>query len=777
MRSRNPQYPRNSDVPIKKVASNFYGMLTGEPASELPDGYSALNKNVIDRGEFYSVRNGSRLYSSLKLGYDIASVNTTTDTITITGVHYFQTGDPIWFIGDDLPAPLAQNIEYFVVRADVNKFKVSTTYANASAGTAINLTTEGTSSKCYYGTMNGYLDHDAAGLVLFVFGNAVYVSDKHIRSLTKVTNIGPVRPSGICMISALDTDAIIFSETGIFKVFLGNEFYYMDLVNKPVPNTLVTDRNQSLPATIYGYLYIFSIATLDESGNSSRLSSTILAESGTCQNDSVKDYGECFFTTPIGVSLASNHVIGPFTVPNGASNITHMPLYRTRNIGEYSGGAGTDVSSEGNRRDFFVWAADIPVAKAFVVTVSGGGATLTLVGSTNKFSINDIGSQLKDTAGNTVLIATFVSENVVTVTNVSGSFADGTRYCFVGNGRGGVSSQSGKIITGSGLGTPSLLTTADVGEIVFVSDGTTRRIKKLINAYTFEVVEDGDFTNLCITFKPSSGNFTRNWNDTLPDDSQGDGRISLSDMYAFANEGSDIYVPRRFALPIPNSNVGVIENGFMVCAKRTESKYYYSQIGDKPYTIGYYNAPYQSRKINGAITFMVIFPSKIIILCNDKTYALILNSATNSGRSAVGESIMELPTAECIDYKKGVKAWQTIKFKTQNLMFAILNDASIKYFDGMAWSNEDLAFVNGKDAVSYKYIKKIDQSEGINAFYSNNSGLKLWFRKWDELENSSTSVYTAVQLTLNDTDTNVQGSLDTRSERGSGLTDKSLMVV
>lgn len=776
MRSRNPGYPRVSDNKLRKAMVNFTGMLSGEPASELPDGYSALNKNVIDRGEYYEVRNGSRLYSSLKLGFAISSVVLATGTITTSGIHNLQTGYSVWLKGDGLPSPLAENTEYFVIRVDVNKIMLATTYSNSLDGTQITFSASGT-GVVYLGEINGYYDHVESGKVVIVLGNNVFVSDKNLRFLEMVTPVGFLRPSGICTIVSHDNDAVIFSSNGIFKVFLGSSSYYMDLINKPVPSVLVTDINQSLPATIYGYLYLYSLATLDMAGNSSRLDSVILFESGTSQNESVKDYGECFFDTPIGVVLSNNHIIGTLTVPNGVSNITHFPLYRTRNIGEYSGGAGTDVSSEGNRRDLLVWAADVPVAKSFVGSYNSGTGVFTISGSNNKFTINDIGSVLKDSAGNTRTISVFTNENTVTTTSLSGTWVTGTVYCFIGSGRGGRSSQSGNILDLQYVDASSVLTASDIGTLIFVADGTTRRIKTIIDSTTAEVIESGDFTDLCVTYKPSSGNFSRKWNDTLPDDSQGDGRLSLSDMYAFANEGSDIYVPRRFAIPIPNSDIGVIENGFLVAALRGTGRYYYSQIGDKPYTMGYYNPPYQTRKINGSINFMVVFPSKIIILLLDKTYALILNSSTNSGRSAVGEVIMELPTAECIDHKRGVKAWQTIRFKNQSLLFALTNDLAMRYFDGNSWSNEDLAFVSGKDAVSYKYMNKIDQSVGINSFYSTNAGLKLWFRKWEELVNSSNARYTNIQLTINSTDTNVQGSIDTYAERGSGLSDKNLMVM
>jgi hypothetical protein len=121
--------------------TTFTGMLSGEPASELPDGYSALNKNVIDRGEYYEVRNGSRLYSSLRLGFSIIAVDT--DTITTDGVHNLNTGDSVWLVGDSLPAPLAENVEYFVIRVDVNKIRLALTYSNTISGTVIPFSTTG----------------------------------------------------------------------------------------------------------------------------------------------------------------------------------------------------------------------------------------------------------------------------------------------------------------------------------------------------------------------------------------------------------------------------------------------------------------------------------------------------------------------------------------------------------------------------------------------------------------------------------------------------------
>lgn len=70
-------------------------------------------------------------------------VSTGADTITITN-HGLQTG--LGFrvtTAGTLPAPLAINTTYFVIRVDANTIQVASSYANAIAGTELDLTTTG----------------------------------------------------------------------------------------------------------------------------------------------------------------------------------------------------------------------------------------------------------------------------------------------------------------------------------------------------------------------------------------------------------------------------------------------------------------------------------------------------------------------------------------------------------------------------------------------------------------------------------------------------------
>ena len=84
-----------------------------------------------------------------------SSVSTTNDTITITG-HGLATGDVVTYRSNgDAPGtgaesgthqrmtPLDDCFEYFVIRTDANTIQLAETAANATAGTAINITNDG----------------------------------------------------------------------------------------------------------------------------------------------------------------------------------------------------------------------------------------------------------------------------------------------------------------------------------------------------------------------------------------------------------------------------------------------------------------------------------------------------------------------------------------------------------------------------------------------------------------------------------------------------------
>jgi microcystin-dependent protein len=73
------------------------------------------------------------------------SVDTGTDVITVTSNNSLMTGTAVVFTTTTtLPSPLALATTYYVIRLSDTTIKLATSLANAVAGTAINLTTQGT---------------------------------------------------------------------------------------------------------------------------------------------------------------------------------------------------------------------------------------------------------------------------------------------------------------------------------------------------------------------------------------------------------------------------------------------------------------------------------------------------------------------------------------------------------------------------------------------------------------------------------------------------------
>ncbi len=82
--------------------------------------------------------------SSGTKGFTTASVNTTTNAITITA-HGFLTGLGVvpTATAGTLPAPLVSGTTYYVIKVDADTIKLATSVVNALAGTAVDLTTVG----------------------------------------------------------------------------------------------------------------------------------------------------------------------------------------------------------------------------------------------------------------------------------------------------------------------------------------------------------------------------------------------------------------------------------------------------------------------------------------------------------------------------------------------------------------------------------------------------------------------------------------------------------
>jgi len=112
----------------------FYGILRDLEISSFGNGYTAVPPITI-AAPFYT---------------SASSVNTSTEVITLTDVHPLQTGDTVVYtIGATTIGGLSNGQTYYIIRSSQTQIKLATSYSNAVAGTAINLTSAGTGTQTF----------------------------------------------------------------------------------------------------------------------------------------------------------------------------------------------------------------------------------------------------------------------------------------------------------------------------------------------------------------------------------------------------------------------------------------------------------------------------------------------------------------------------------------------------------------------------------------------------------------------------------------------------
>jgi len=92
-----------------------------------------------------------------------STVNTTTDVITVPTNSWMVTGTPITITSPTPPAPLVTGTTYYVINLTSTTIKLALTAANATAGTAIDLTTTG-SGTAYFSARYTVSDNDEVWL-------------------------------------------------------------------------------------------------------------------------------------------------------------------------------------------------------------------------------------------------------------------------------------------------------------------------------------------------------------------------------------------------------------------------------------------------------------------------------------------------------------------------------------------------------------------------------------------------------------------------------------
>ena len=718
---KSPKQQRSEEAQLTLSQETFGGMVKDMPLTEIPLSNVYRHIDTIGYGPWGEGRPGSRRYSKVALPAREFTADPATDRLTLE--NRFLTGDRVkLFTTGALPAPLEEKTYYFVTYLTDTLVEIATTFANAVAGTQIDLTDAGVGTHTIRSaaSLRAVLDHKTQNKIIKQYGREVFVAEKLLESYEKVLCIDSVKPTDAVSRLAEEGDNAILAATDIYRVVLDDDYWHMYRVNAGIPVVILTDVDESV-LLIHVYRYYYSLARIIGTGIRNRVTdgAVLKWESGTCKDpDQEKQFGEIAFATAIGNDLTEDHIIEYLTCPIGAWAVTHYPLYRTKNIAAGTGG-------EVNNKAFYVYDEDVPVCKSISITVAGNVATI--VAGQNGFVIGDVGCTLRsDEAGTRAgVIESYVSANSVNL--VLGHTLAATEDVCIGEGRQMTVNQANRIVNRTAGDTYVI---ADEGKTIFFGDGTFDFVVRWIDANSVEVAHSNTKAAMASTIQKNAGTYAwrRKWNDTVIDDGVSTGEVGLNERILSQR---DLYIPFFNFEPLPDANIVIVDSGFMVTAMRDEIGFYYSHIGAKGFIAGMYRIDQQFGELPVAIRDIIVMPSLAVLVSSNKTYNMPLNvPIPNVGNRDVGEFIQKLIEPSEVDGKIGVTAWQTIRYVNASLFIALTSEPGVRFFNGGAWSSRNYALTESGDPAVMHDLLKIDPFYGIIGWYSYKGGYKIAASQW-----------------------------------------------
>lgn len=144
--------PRDSGTRYTANTMLFVNDYLTLPVDDLTPGIGATQAEVDTTAMNAAVNASDEMVTTTAINDTIDSADDATDIITLTGLNdrlQYQTGDRVTLSGGSLPSGLVAATNYFVIpfqrKTDV-RIKLATTLANALAGVAIDITSDGTGS-------------------------------------------------------------------------------------------------------------------------------------------------------------------------------------------------------------------------------------------------------------------------------------------------------------------------------------------------------------------------------------------------------------------------------------------------------------------------------------------------------------------------------------------------------------------------------------------------------------------------------------------------------
>jgi hypothetical protein len=207
--------------------------------------------------------------TSLQPFDSVFTADSSTDTLTVAD-HRLSTGARIWFASTGtLPAPLLDTppgddpagVDYFAIRVDKDHIKVATTRANAKAGTAINLSTNGTGTHWFspvafhFDIEQGTLSVSGANTFAYVPTRAYARTESPLAALAWATTTSALPDLTIPLQEASDGGTIFNRFRGVLVIQENNSgalYSYLADAETPVQMARVSNADVVLMGGITG---------------------------------------------------------------------------------------------------------------------------------------------------------------------------------------------------------------------------------------------------------------------------------------------------------------------------------------------------------------------------------------------------------------------------------------------------------------------------------------------------------------------------------------------
>jgi hypothetical protein len=404
--------------------------------------------------------------------------------------------------------------------------------------------------------------------------------------------------------------------------------------------------------------------------------------------------------------LATNNIVAPMghslmwlRYPEDNYMITSYPVYRTKDILPHveESPALTDPRLN-NNPDTFALITDVPAAKLFTAEIDGTTGVMTI---TDGFDIGDSYNTIITTSGTTVIVSDPIRNAVTGITyqyNTDYTGANITSELMYIGAEDDVivTKATNEITTAVGY----TFSAADIGKVLFYSDGTTSYITDFVGG---NIITADDVPKVAVTAVLNC--VSRRYYDTASDVTQ-NGFLSTDQLNM------------RFYTPMERTSITGYSSGVLYACSDRESTIDYCDTA-RVYRIGYNlsTAQYIDSVLRNIVGTATVGDNQCFFT-NLDTYALNTKQG-NIITTAYGESYYVAPVPTKVSGSIGIRNRDSWSYSGKDEVVVYTSEPAIRRFNGTVYGDN---IADG--SVQRTFMKKLDNSVVLD--YDTSFGLTMW---------------------------------------------------